>query len=361
MLPDPAGPHSTRLSRASMSYVTVTLAGAGACLAGLAFPGMVRQDRVGLMLTAIGVMVAVGVVTVLWTAAWRWVAHLQGGVLLGGGCVIMSCLADPIEFSLAAGWFSLIPILFATSLSRRWVTGYLVVAVGLSLFSIATIPGSPGAIGVRLLLMAGLVAFPVTIFMLQRRELDAALCLATRLATTDPLTRLLNRRGLAEALPVLAAEANHDGALVALLLCDLDHFKRVNDSLGHAAGDDVLRCVASTLQEHTRREDVVARLGGEEFAVLTSSRSAADAVTLAERLREQVETDCRDWDVTVSIGVAVTAPIAQGPVHLLDLLLTPADRAMYSVKAAGRNGVQLASAPVPAQRLPAPTRARAGG
>ena len=135
---DPAGPHSPRLSRASVSYITVTLAGAGACLAGLAFPGMIRPDRVGLMLAAIGVMVAVGVVTVLWTAAWRWVAHLQGGVLLGGGCVIMSCLADPIQFSLAAGWFSLIPILFATSLSRRWVTGYLVVAVGLSLFSIAT-------------------------------------------------------------------------------------------------------------------------------------------------------------------------------------------------------------------------------
>jgi len=160
------------------------------------------------------------------------------------------------------------------------------------------------------------------------------------LATRDALTRVLNRTGLDDVL------ARHFGARNAkpltLLALDIDHFKRINDTLGHASGDLVLRAVAGALASHVRPNDVVARVGGEEFIVCCPATDAATALSLAERLREAVAalattaTDGRTVArCTVSIGVAQPfAALAAWPRAAAE-----ADAALYAAKAAGRNRV----------------------
>lgn len=160
-----------------------------------------------------------------------------------------------------------------------------------------------------------------------------------QLATHDPLTGLLNRHGLDEALQ------HHFGARPPrpLVLCqlDIDHFKRINDSLGHAAGDTVLKGVAQTLVAQVRGGDFVARLGGEEFLVGCSGANRAQALALAERLRRAIEQ--RRHPVGSAEGLGCTASIGVSDVvHELagwEGALRDADAALYQAKQAGRNRV----------------------
>jgi diguanylate cyclase (GGDEF)-like protein len=128
----------------------------------------------------------------------------------------------------------------------------------------------------------------------------------------------------------------------SVLLLDLDHFKRVNDTRGHRVGDEVLRTVAGVLRGRCRRSDIVARYGGEEFAVLLPDTGREDAITLARELRLRVGTTTMAMPVTVSIGVAASSD-GHGPP---DALVGAADRALYEAKAAGRNHVALALPPL---------------
>jgi two-component system, cell cycle response regulator len=162
------------------------------------------------------------------------------------------------------------------------------------------------------------------------------------LALTDELTGLYNRRYLFAHLDELMARVNGDGAAVALLMFDIDHFKRVNDTHGHAAGDDVLRQIAIRTMDSVRSVDLVARVGGEEFAVVMPDTGLAVATAVAERLRLAVagepfllSPNGERLPVTVSIGATTT--IAGGDVR--DRLLKRADDALYEAKSAGRNRV----------------------
>ena len=161
------------------------------------------------------------------------------------------------------------------------------------------------------------------------------------LAHTDPLTQVLNRRALTARLAAELERARRYDSSVSLLMVDLDHFKRINDTLGHLAGDDMLREIAAMLQESIRSVDVVARYGGEEFVVVLPETNAAGAVAFAERLRERIAsmTFAEAYGgarVTVSIGVAAyTAP----GVPSIDALFGLADEALYRAKADGRNKV----------------------
>ncbi len=164
------------------------------------------------------------------------------------------------------------------------------------------------------------------------------------LATTDPLTGLLNRRALSERLTTEMERALRYDTSVALLLVDLDHFKRVNDTHGHLAGDGVLRAVAELLAEEARSSDLVARYGGEEFLVVLPETDAAGATVLAERMRERVAGHAfRAWEdghtlhVTASIGVA-TFPVAR--IESVEDLFARADAALYRAKADGRDRVR---------------------
>jgi two-component system cell cycle response regulator len=162
------------------------------------------------------------------------------------------------------------------------------------------------------------------------------------LALTDELTGLYNRRYLLAHLDELIERVNQDGMSAALLMFDIDHFKRINDTYGHAAGDDVLRELGARAMNSVRRVDLAARLGGEEFVVVMPETDLANAAAVAERLRLGVANEPfavrasgEKLAVTISIGVA--AAIVGGDQR--DDLLKRADEALYSAKKAGRNRV----------------------
>ncbi len=167
-----------------------------------------------------------------------------------------------------------------------------------------------------------------------------------RLATHDGLTNLVNRRGFDVRLDVELSRAIRDQQSMALIMIDVDHFKRFNDTYGHQMGDDCLRSVASVLATAAQRpSDLVARYGGEEFAVILPSVDHAGACAVAERIRQSVAalaiphsgSDGREV-VTVSVGLACGIP-ARGMSE--KNLITLADQALYRAKHTGRNRVEV--------------------
>jgi diguanylate cyclase (GGDEF)-like protein len=163
------------------------------------------------------------------------------------------------------------------------------------------------------------------------------------LARVDPLTGLRNRRDIEEGLlAALSASRRHESSL-AVLLMDVDHFKHVNDTQGHQAGDAVLTATARTIKSMLRTEDIIGRWGGEEFLAVLPDTDADGALAIAERLRAQVakpgsgSSDPRAA-ITVTIGAAVWTSGG------MDDLISRADHALYAGKAAGRDNVQLATA-----------------
>ncbi|WP_337172728.1 diguanylate cyclase [Gemmatimonas aurantiaca] len=166
-----------------------------------------------------------------------------------------------------------------------------------------------------------------------------------QLAQTDPLTQLLNRRALTERITAEMERALRYDSTLALLMIDLDHFKKVNDTYGHLVGDDVLRDVGQLLNQTIRGSDITARYGGEEFLVLLPETDDGGAVAFAERIRAAVEEHpfARDsmnepLRLTASVGVAVF-PAAR--IENVEDLFARADAALYRAKAEGRNRVRM--------------------
>ncbi len=159
-----------------------------------------------------------------------------------------------------------------------------------------------------------------------------------RLASTDALTGLYNRRSMQELGEREIARCRRTGRKLAVMLADVDHFKRINDEHGHAVGDEVLVELGARLQANFRAVDLVARWGGEEFCVLLVETDADGAVVTAERLRRALaqrpfETAAGPLDVTMSVGIAGLRDAAEG----LPELLRRADAAMYAAKKGGRD------------------------
>jgi len=163
------------------------------------------------------------------------------------------------------------------------------------------------------------------------------------LATTDALTRLLNRRALLERLSAEVDRARRFRSQVSMLMLDLDYFKSINDQHGHLVGDAILRHVGALLAASIRTVDIVARYGGEEFVMILPETATDGAVVFAERLRERIrehrfEVDAnRIFHLTCSVGVA-TFPSAR--VTSTDDLFARADEALYRAKSGGRNLVR---------------------
>ncbi|HVH47118.1 MAG TPA: diguanylate cyclase, partial [Labilithrix sp.] len=189
-----------------------------------------------------------------------------------------------------------------------------------------------------------------TIAPLVARELAAVIRLvllleeSQRLATTDGLTGLYNRRAFLDAMAVEMSRADRTSAQSSFLVLDLDHFKAINDTHGHGAGDTVLAAVAGVLKGQARNADIVSRWGGEEFVIALPNTDEDGGTAMAERFREaiaslQVSSPSGERiPLSVSIGVAERAPG-----ELLESLVDRADRAMYVAKVGGRNRVCRAS------------------
>jgi diguanylate cyclase (GGDEF)-like protein len=182
-------------------------------------------------------------------------------------------------------------------------------------------------------------------------ELEKALALVEKLAVTDSLTGLRNRRYFDDSLEAAFARAQRFGEPLCLLLVDVDHFKQINDRYGHPAGDAVLQGVAAAFRSRTRETDVVARLGGDEFAFLLYRTTLAEGrvfgdslLALAKELRFTFDHD----ELTLSLSIGVAA--IDGRTHSIEALYGAADQALYEAKRQGRG--RLVAHPFPAAQEP---------
>ncbi|MBU1235611.1 MAG: GGDEF domain-containing protein [Gammaproteobacteria bacterium] len=198
------------------------------------------------------------------------------------------------------------------------------------------------AVGASLFLIVMLRAAKVLADALQRnfqlsRELHSAHAAADLQAKTDPLTGINNRRAFLDQGEQIIRYCERHELELAVLVMDLDHFKSVNDTLGHLAGDTVLHHIGETMRKLFRRSDICGRTGGEEFAVILPHTSAESAIAIAEKLRRVIaETPIACGERTVAVTASIG--LAAGTYDLTSLLVH-ADKAMYRAKEQGRNQV----------------------
>ncbi len=176
---------------------------------------------------------------------------------------------------------------------------------------------------------------------LDNERLERDLALLKRLAHTDPLTGLANRRHFDVQLARATVRSELTHRPISVVICDIDFFKMINDQFSHVAGDEVLRRLAATLRSMCRQDDIAARVGGEEFALLLPHTDIAAAAGVAERVRSAISrldvTDiCPGWTVTVSSGAAAMLGSRPGELY------SAADAALYRAKSQGRNRVCVA-------------------
>ena len=256
---------------------------------------------------------------------------IAGALLLNGSAdtAAMALMAWPVAG--VAGRFHDRAVLLGTGFAMVLVAGTIVAS------DPAVLREDP--LSVTLALAA---LFAVSVVAAAHRDSDIA---HRGAAILDPLTGMLNRHALATR----TAEIEHQSRLthepVGVIVADVDHFKQVNDTHGHGAGDAVLRAVAYVLRRELRADDLADRLGGEEFVVLVLGAQAGSAAAIAERLRSAVERESLSGiRVTMSFGVAATR---RGDAFSWTDAFARADAALYEAKAAGRNRVHLAGGEIP--------------
>ncbi len=270
--------------------------------------------------------------------------HLPGGFFhfaaaAGVGLVTLAALAaangsEPV-FGPFYGFVVMLSMLFLRPLPATVQGGLAVTAYTLLLFGRDT----PFAIQLLLSLIAMLLALGALIAVVRTRTSRIAGELSED-ARVDSLTRIANRRRFDDRLELERERARRDRGRLALVICDLDHFKRVNDQLGHERGDEVLRRAARAIDSTTRTVELAARIGGEEFGLILPGADPEAAATAAERVRKRIELEFAESPIkqTISCGVAS----AEAEDADLERLFTAADRALYGAKRAGRNCTAIA-------------------
>ena len=191
-------------------------------------------------------------------------------------------------------------------------------------------------------IIATVVLYSVS-FLLYRNSMSESVL--KRLATTDPLTGAFNRRHFMELMLREQRRAERYDAVYSVLMIDIDHFKRVNDTYGHQVGDQAIQAMSAACQKALRPTDLLARYGGEEFIITLTHTDQPGAAKVAERLREAVseielQTEQGILKFTISIGVSTFFKRS-----LLEEIIGRADQALYQAKTSGRNRVCLAPAP----------------
>jgi diguanylate cyclase (GGDEF)-like protein len=327
----PAGiapvPGDVGLRRVAIAFLT---AGGLAAIAGTVVPDPDPSDHGALSILAVACL---GLAAPL--GGWRrpparLIACLPTlGLLLVGVAV---ATARPLA---STPTYYLLPILASAYFgSPRRLVLDLCVCAG-SLAAVLALWGEPAA---RTAVWIGTVipAFCVALVVAGlRQRLDAKVDSLRYLADTDPLTGALNHGAFAGALDIALDRYHQTDRGAALLLVDVDHFKRVNDRFGHQEGDRMLRLVSDLLAAHKRRDDVLGRVGGEEFALLLPDADLTDARGVAERIRAALRAATEETPaaLTLSVGIAILSPAVDSS----HALLHAADRALYEAKERGRD------------------------
>ncbi len=266
--------------------------------------------------------------------------------VLGGDLAYLACCVCVVDARLYA---TPLMLLFPTLVGAWYlpVRGLFVhlLVVPVLIGAVLHVPGAP--VGGWLVQVTAsttmLTGAAVMVFVLSGK-VRSLLETSQRLVYLDPLTGLLNRRGLSVQGEALRSRAAARERQIAALVIDIDHFKRLNDRFGHAAGDRVLAVVAEAVRLTIGPEDLAVRTGGEEFVVLRATPGTRDVETMAHRVHRAIldaaHCSCPQWPVTVSIGTAMAPPAGEGQGNeTLHVLIAQADRALYAAKEAGRNRV----------------------
>jgi diguanylate cyclase (GGDEF)-like protein len=316
-------PPANAMRRVALAFFA---AGALAAVAGTLVPDPDPSDHGPLLALAAACSIAAGVL-----AAWRRPPELvltclpTLGLLLVGVAV---AVARPLA---STPTYYLLPILASAYFGshRR-----LAVDLGVFAASLTVALAVWAEPGVRLAVFLGTAipgVFAAVVVASLKHRLDAHVDDLRRLAATDPLTGALNHGAFGAALERACA----DDERLTLLLFDIDHFKVVNDSFGHQEGDRMLKLVSDVLDAHKRRDDVLGRVGGEEFALLLRGADAAAAQLVAERARGALRaaTALTPASMTLSVGIAERSEEIASSHQLLET----ADRALYLAKDRGRD------------------------
>jgi diguanylate cyclase (GGDEF)-like protein len=280
---------------------------------------------------------------------WSLPAGCFGATLLITSAIYYSDrVASPYAF-----YFVLVAMFVAYFLSP-WQLVLQLVFIAISFAVAIGLLGGGGDAAQHLLLLIWTVIVIGAFIAILRRRMNGLITRLSNAARTDPLTSLLNRRGFQEAFDLELERSRRSGRPCALVMGDLDHFKRVNDLLGHPAGDERLRKFAKLLEAGKRRIDAAARMGGEEFALLLPETDEHGAYVIAERLRHSV----RDAFAPDQLALTVSFGVAAYPNHGAsgDQLLQAADQALYVAKELGRDRTAIYRPEVTAQMLTANDR-----
>lgn len=304
----------------------------------------------------------------LWGFLSRARMHIPLGWMIGAGVAVQALVFCFTALSHHMGLKTGLPMLYAvimllltalvvyrtrpTTLPAEWgmITVLVIFALSQAAAGIAT--AMQGAEYVqRYVTIYGAINFLVLPSAYIGTGMFAVFILATdlseemkALAMTDQLTGCLNRRGFYSRSDQLVAYALRSGLTLTVISCDLDHFKRINDTHGHDTGDRVIIRAAEVLESNLRGQDIVGRIGGEEFALLLIDCPVDVAQRIADRIRQQIceaEIRCGSHtvSVTASLGVAAVSPLD----YSIEKALIEADRALYDAKDAGRDRVVIAA------------------
>jgi diguanylate cyclase (GGDEF)-like protein len=278
------------------------------------------------------VYAVVALALLLWRGAPRAVLHAicPAGTLAATAAV---ALAEPIGLTPC---FYLWPMIVAAYfLDRREVAANLAFAFAACAISL-TLWVEPGLRLAMFVAVVAIVGVATAVIVVLREQVLALVLRLRTLASHDSLTGALNRGAFEQRLESELARARRSSTALSLVIFDVDHFKRLNDSYGHAAGDAALRSIGDIVASTMRRSDVFGRLGGEEFGLLLPDTGMAGAATVADKLRRRLAAPIAGQrPLTVSFGVADVADGATSARAMFD----DADRALYAAKRAGRDRV----------------------
>jgi diguanylate cyclase (GGDEF)-like protein len=324
------------------SRALALFAGAGGLwvlMASITVPGFAGPAPMLALSIAVGAMLVV-IALAAWFGAARTPPRLLAAVAPLSVLVVGALNLATSDSSTGSQLFLLWPVLYAASfLSRRHTVLVLVQVMAVEALVMGSLQPTERALidTLSLVLAFTMAAFAVLTF---RARVDVLLAAVSAQAREDPMTGLPNRRAFDDHLQRLVAASGRSGDPLSLLLIDVDRFKDVNDTRGHMVGDQVLRAVAGALRASGREADIVARIGGDEFAVLLPACSLEDALPVgaAAADRAAARTARIGAPVTVSVGTATLPTGAQTAAELF----AAADRALYASKHEGR-------APVPGE------------